>query len=185
VPGGGPSDVRPRGRRRLGWTRPADDAQLVLLRFGLAALAAAALGVHPAPQTRAGWNRGEQRLVVRAGIMRPLGDGRFDGGRALGAGATRRALAAIAARESPAVAAVGVVAGAAPLTLVGFDALLVDQLGLRRVAVHVERVARRAGLDPPVYSGSEVVARYLGLRDVLPLSSGWLHDSFAWARRVL
>ena len=51
-----------------------------------------------------------------------------------------------------------------PLTVVRFDALLVDQLGLGEVAEHVQQAAAAAGLTPPSYFGSEVVARYLGLR---------------------
>jgi cell wall-associated NlpC family hydrolase len=51
-----------------------------------------------------------------------------------------------------------------PLTVVTFDRVLVDQLGLGDVAAHVQTVARAAGLRPPVYFGSEVVARFLELR---------------------
>jgi cell wall-associated NlpC family hydrolase len=50
------------------------------------------------------------------------------------------------------------------ITLTGFDALLVEQLGLGDVAGHVQQVAEAAGLKPPSYFGSEVVARFLGLR---------------------
>jgi cell wall-associated NlpC family hydrolase len=41
---------------------------------------------------------------------------------------------------------------------------VVDQLGLADVASHVQSVAAAAGLTPPAYFGTEVVARYLGLR---------------------
>jgi cell wall-associated NlpC family hydrolase len=51
-----------------------------------------------------------------------------------------------------------------PVTVTRFDALLVDQLGLADVAAHVQSVAASAGLVPPGYFGTEVVARYLGLR---------------------
>jgi cell wall-associated NlpC family hydrolase len=47
---------------------------------------------------------------------------------------------------------------------VGFDGLLVQQLGLSTLAAHVQSVASAAGLRPPSYFGSEVVARFLGLR---------------------
>src|SRR5438552_15277447 len=47
---------------------------------------------------------------------------------------------------------------------VRFDALLVDQLRLADVAAHVQSVAAADGLAPPAYFGTEVVARYLGLR---------------------
>jgi cell wall-associated NlpC family hydrolase len=42
--------------------------------------------------------------------------------------------------------------------------MLVDQLGLADVAAHVQSVASGVGLLPPGYFGTEVVARYLGLR---------------------
>jgi cell wall-associated NlpC family hydrolase len=51
-----------------------------------------------------------------------------------------------------------------PVTVVRFDALVVDQLGLADVASHVQSAAASAGLNPPMYFGTEVVARYLGLR---------------------
>ena len=50
------------------------------------------------------------------------------------------------------------------MTLTRFDALLVQQLGLGDVAAHVQQVAASAGLKPPSYFGTEVVARFLGLR---------------------
>ena len=50
------------------------------------------------------------------------------------------------------------------MTLTHFDALLVEQLGLGEVAAHVQQVAAAAGLRPPSYFGSEVLARFLGLR---------------------
>jgi len=52
----------------------------------------------------------------------------------------------------------------ARITVVRFDALLVDQLGLGDIAQHVQQTAAAAGLTPPSYFGTEVVARYLGLR---------------------
>ena len=51
-----------------------------------------------------------------------------------------------------------------PVTVFGFDGLVITQLGLGDVASHVQRVAVGAGLRPPPYFGSEVVARFLGLR---------------------
>jgi cell wall-associated NlpC family hydrolase len=51
-----------------------------------------------------------------------------------------------------------------PVTLVTFDRLIVEQLGLADVAAHVQAVAQAGGLRPPVYFGSEVVARFLELR---------------------
>ena len=133
----------------------------MIVRSALALLSAATLAV--APRTAANWNPREQRLVVRAGLMHDLGRS-FDGAAPLSDRSMGVALAAIAARE-PApvhVAAVGA------LSVERFDALLDDQLGLRRVAAHVQRVTERAGLDPPSYFGTEVVARYVGLRDTHP-----------------
>lgn len=89
------------------------------------------------------------------------GSSGFGGASPLSVGAERSALAAIAAREE--VAPVPVPSGA-HLTVVRFDALLVNQLGLSDVAAHVQQVAVQAGLQPPGYFGSEVLARYLGLR---------------------
>ena len=141
----------------------------MIVRSALALLCAAALAVAPLaaaakpPHTAANWNPREQRLVVRAGLMHDLG-GSFDGAAALSERSLGVALAAIAARERAPVH----VAAVGPLSVERFDALLDDQLGLRRVAAHVQRVAQRAGLEPPSYFGTEVVARYAGLRDTHP-----------------
>jgi cell wall-associated NlpC family hydrolase len=51
-----------------------------------------------------------------------------------------------------------------PVTVVTFDRLVVEQLGLGAVAAHVQAAAQTAGLRPPAYFGSEVVARFLELR---------------------
>ena len=50
------------------------------------------------------------------------------------------------------------------VTVAGFDALVVDQLGLADVAAHVQHVTAQVGLRPPAYYGTEVVARFLSLR---------------------
>ncbi len=115
--------------------------------------------------TAANWDASEQRVVVSGGVMSPLGGAGFAGGAPLSAGAESSALAAIAAREG--VAPIVYNAGLS-LTVVRFDALLVDQLGLGDVAEHVQQAAVAAGLAPPSYFGSEVVARYLGLRYTHP-----------------
>lgn len=85
----------------------------------------------------------------------------FIGAGHLTAEAESSALDAIATREGVAPIVFNT---SVPITLVRFDALLVDQLGLGDVAEHVQQVAAGAGLSPPSYFGSEVVARYLGLR---------------------
>jgi cell wall-associated NlpC family hydrolase len=57
------------------------------------------------------------------------------------------------------------------LTVAGFDALLVAQLGLGDVARHVQAATAAAGLQPPPYFGTEVVARFMGLRYTHPVGS--------------
>ena len=85
----------------------------------------------------------------------------FEGSKPLSAAAEAQALEAIAQ-----IAGVRPIAArtVGPLTVTRFDALLVDQLGLAEVAEHVERATQQAGLEPPAYFGTEVVARYLDLR---------------------
>jgi cell wall-associated NlpC family hydrolase len=53
--------------------------------------------------------------------------------------------------------------GQNPVTVVTFDRMLVEELGLASVAAHVQATAATAGLRPPSYFGSEVVARFLEL----------------------
>jgi cell wall-associated NlpC family hydrolase len=138
---------------------------LALLGAGpFAAPAARAAGSKPAAPKRltaANWDLSAQRLVVSDAVMGELGGAGFAGAGTLSAQAESAALAAIAAREGTVPIALQ---AEGPLTLVRFDALLVDQLGLGDVAEHVQQVAAAAGLNPPGYFGSEVVARYLGLR---------------------
>jgi cell wall-associated NlpC family hydrolase len=92
-------------------------------------------------------------------------------------------MAALAARTDTTPVAVQ---ASARMTLTRFDALLVSQLGLGDVAAHVERTAKAAGLTPPGYFGTEVVARYLGLRDNHPAGedSLELYPSVAFTRAV-
>ncbi len=91
-------------------------------------------------RTAANWDTSEQRLVVREAVMSEEGAG-FAGASPLSAAAESAALAAIATRE-----------GVAPIVFDPGPALTVQQ------------AAVTAGLTPPSYFGSEVVARYLGLR---------------------
>lgn len=111
--------------------------------------------------TAANWDSSEQRLVVHEAVMSEQGAGGFAGASPLSAAAESSALTAIATREG--IAPIFFNTGL-PLTVVRFDALLVDQLGLGEVAEHVQQAALTSGLAPPSYFGSEVVARYLGLR---------------------
>jgi cell wall-associated NlpC family hydrolase len=144
----------------------------------LAALgvALAALCLPPAAaarKTAANWDPGAQRGVVAAGVMSEAAPGNFDGAAPISAQDEQQALAAIAARapqersgevSAPAPAQTPAVSSSATITVTRFDALLVDQLGLAQTAAHVQQVAAAAGLKPPSYFGTEVVARYLGLR---------------------
>ena len=110
--------------------------------------------------TRSDWDAAQQRQVVRAGLMANVGRS-FQGSAALSAGQANAALLALAGRLGLSSTAR---ARRSPVTVFGFDGLLITQLGLGDVASHVQRVAVSAGLRPPPYFGSEVVARFLGLR---------------------
>jgi cell wall-associated NlpC family hydrolase len=143
--------------------------------LAVAVVPAAAPAASAKKPTAANWDGSEQRLVVRDAVMSDTA-GTFAGAAPLSAAAESAALAAIAGRES--VAPVAFDAGA-PLTVVRFDALLVDQLGLGDVAQHVQQVAAAAGLAPPAYFGTEVVSRYLGLRYEQPVGSQTL-DLYPW-----
>jgi cell wall-associated NlpC family hydrolase len=143
----------------------------------LVAAVSVASGAQGRRLTAANWDAAEQRVVVSDAVMSE------DGGAAGFAGADRlatqdevAALAAIAAREGLAPIAFST---DLPLTLVRFDALLVDQLGLGDVAEHVQEVAIGAGLAPPSYFGSEVVARFLGLRYNHPIHEDAL-ELYPW-----
>ncbi|HEV7943159.1 MAG TPA: NlpC/P60 family protein [Solirubrobacteraceae bacterium] len=132
-----------------------------MLLFAAAIAAPGAAAAHTI-HTAGNWDLEQQRAVVRAGLMAPLGSEGFAGAKPLSAAAESAALSGLAAREG--LAPVASSAKAPPLTLVRFDALLVQQLGLAEVAQSVQKVAEEARLTPPSYFGSEVVARYLGLR---------------------
>jgi cell wall-associated NlpC family hydrolase len=131
-------------------------------RLLIAALAAAVLlpsSAHAA--TLGGWNQREQRAVTAAGLLGRLDDGRFHGERPLTGAQLAAALSAVAARTGqPAIAT----SASATVSVTAFDARLVRQLGLADVAQHVQDVAVGAGLSPPAVFGTEVVARFLGLR---------------------
>ncbi|HEY3759185.1 MAG TPA: NlpC/P60 family protein [Solirubrobacteraceae bacterium] len=75
--------------------------------------------------------------------------------------------------DAPVPAPVPAVAHTAqnPVTLVTFDRLLIEELGLTSVAAHVQTVATSAGLHPPAYFGSETVARMLELRYEHPVGA--------------
>lgn len=121
----------------------------------LALVAAAPAGAH----TLANWDTKQQGQVVKAGLMQKLPDG-FEGDRPLTSSDLTRAFAALAAKTgTPAVNV-----SSAPISVTRFDALMVDQLGLGDAADAFQSEAARAGLQPPSFFGTEVVARLLSLR---------------------
>lgn len=134
---------------------------IALAGAGAPGLGSSAAAATAKKLTAANWDSAQQQLVATDGVMSEVPAAGFAGSASLSAQAESTALAAIAAREE--VAPIAFQANV-PITLVRFDALLIDQLGLGDVAEHVEQVAVAAGLAPPSYFGSEVVARYLGLR---------------------
>jgi cell wall-associated NlpC family hydrolase len=120
--------------------------------------------------TLSNWDAAQQRQVVKDGLMSAPG-GSFQSAAPLSAAQANAAMSAVAARiggqsapgpDAQPVHTVQIAGGA--VTVVRFDALVVDQLGLADVAAHVHSVASATGLNPPAYFGTEVVARYLGLR---------------------
>ncbi|HEY4097113.1 MAG TPA: NlpC/P60 family protein [Baekduia sp.] len=133
--------------------------------IALLAVSVAAVCAPAAPAATLGsWNLGEQRDVRQAAVMHDLDDGAFHGERPVAGRQLPDALTALAAR-------LGVARVAAPASAVSvttFDRVLVDQLGAGDVAAAVQHEAWRAGLRPPAYFGTEVVARFLGLRDNHP-----------------
>jgi cell wall-associated NlpC family hydrolase len=116
------------------------------------------------------WDAAQQRQVVRAGLMGGVSRHNFGGAQRLTAGQANRSMAALAklidGRAATYVSTPVPVSDASQsvLTVVGFDALVDDQLGLADVAAHVQRATAAVGLRPPPYYGTEVVARFLGLR---------------------
>ncbi len=129
--------------------------------LGTAALAASSAEAAARRHTAANWDVPAQRLVVSAGLMSESATGGFAGASPLTAQAASQAMTALSARSQ--TSAVAVQANVR-ITVTEFDALMVSQLGLGAVAAHVERTAKAAGLQPPGYFGTEVIARYLGLR---------------------
>ena len=129
-----------------------------LLSVAVAALALTAAAPASA-HTLANWDKKQQGQVVKAGLMQKLPDG-FEGDQPLTSGDLTQAFAALSAQTgTPAVSV-----SSAPISVTRFDALMVDQLGLTDAAGIFQAEATRAGLQPPSYFGTEVVARLLSLR---------------------
>ncbi len=140
--------------------------------FLSALIGACALAPTPASAavTLGNWDAAQQRQVVKDGLMSVPGVS-FQGAAPLSAAQANAAMSAVAARiggqpatgpDTQPVHTVQIAGG--PVTVTRFDSLVVDQLGLADVAAHVQSVASAAGLKAPAYFGTEVVARYLGLR---------------------
>jgi cell wall-associated NlpC family hydrolase len=125
--------------------------------------------------TAGNWDATAQRTVLRAELMVARG-GSFNGAAPLSLAAERSALGGLAQRAG--VARVGLGDGGS-ISVTRFDALLVNQLGLGKVAAAVQRTASAAGLRPPTYFGTEVVARFLGLRYEHPVGQQAL-DLYPW-----
>jgi hypothetical protein len=124
-----------------------------LITVSVAALLLAAVPAEA--KTRGNWNLEQQEAVADAGVLPRLSDGRFHGERPITGAQLADALTVITGEP---------VAGsaAAKVSVTAFDARLVSAVGLDDVAAHVQRTAKEAGLRPPRYFGTEVVARFLG-----------------------
>lgn len=141
---------------------------LVVLCCALPAPAGAAVG------GLGTWDTAQQRAVLRAGLMSKLPDGHFAGERPLTGAQFSDILLQLGFRlGTPAVVpSDGSGGSGGSVSVADFDRLLVRQLGLGDVASAVRREAARAGLHPPFRFGSEVAARYLGLRFDHPYPAG-------------
>src|SRR4051812_21209919 len=149
----------------------------------LALLAAAVLLPAPAAgaavvPTLGGWSRDQQELVVSEGLLADLADGAFHGDRPLARAQLQAARDALAGRLQAAPAPLP--GDGERVSVAAFDALLVDQLGLADTAAAVQAEATRAGLAPPARFGTEVVARYLGLRFNHPFPLGERLELYPW-----
>ena len=97
--------------------------------LGAAALSAAPAEAAAEKYTAANWDVPAQRLVVNAGLMSEAAGGGFAGASPLTAQAASQAMAALSARSDTSPVAVQ---SGARITVTGFDALMVSQLGLGR-----------------------------------------------------
>jgi cell wall-associated NlpC family hydrolase len=126
--------------------------------------------------TKASWDRKQQSQVVRAGLMTKIA-GAFHGEQPLTSAQLTQAFAAISAKSGTPAARVS----SAPISVTRFDSLVVTQLGLSDSAQVFQSEAGRAGLRPPSYFGTEVVARLLGLHFDHPSGSDRL-ELYPWER---
>jgi cell wall-associated NlpC family hydrolase len=137
--------------------------------------------------TLGNWDAAQQRQVVRAGLMSDRHGRDFGGAEPLRGAQADRALAAVAQlavrdpayTDAPPAALPAIHAPSGLVRVTAFDRIVVDQLGLADVAAHVQRATAAAGLRPPAYYGTEVVARFLGLRYNHPAGTDAL-ELFPW-----
>jgi cell wall-associated NlpC family hydrolase len=140
-------------------------ARTALAAAAVACCLALPAGAQAWTPTLGNWDRSQQFQVLRARLMGNVGRS-FMGASPVTVAQANAAMAALGAR----LAAAGVSTPRpvrthkSPVTVTTFDAMVVDQLGLRSVAAQLQSVARAAGLLPPSYFGTEVAARFLGLR---------------------
>ncbi|MDA0174166.1 C40 family peptidase [Solirubrobacter taibaiensis] len=143
--------------------------RLPILAVALATLIAAP-SAHA--KTRGNWNLPQQESVADEGVLPRLSDGRFHGERPITGAQLANALTVITGE-------VAANSSAATLSVTAFDARIVSALKLDDVAAHIQRTAREAGLKPPRYFGTEVVARFLGLRTNHPFADDAL-ELYPW-----
>ena len=146
----------------------------MMRRLTTSVAVALALVATPTAQakTRANWNLPQQEAVAEAGLLPRASDGRFHGERPLTGAQLSKALSVLTG--TPVASS-----SAAKVSVTAFDARLVGALGLADVAAHVQRTAREAGLRPPRHFGTEVVARFLGLRTNHPFADDAL-ELYPW-----
>ncbi|MHB1539010.1 MAG: C40 family peptidase [Solirubrobacteraceae bacterium] len=135
--------------------RPAREAQAKHARPRSASSAEA-----PKKLNAGNWDLAAQKLVVEQGLMDREGSG-FNGAAPLSVAAARSSIERLAGRLQAKPVGIGT---GSTVSVIRFDAVLVNQLGLGPLAAHVESTAYLAGLRPPKYFGTEVIARFLGLR---------------------
>jgi cell wall-associated NlpC family hydrolase len=163
-------------------------ALAIAVLCGYCAILAARAVAAPAS---ASWDAAQQRQVLAAGLMESSG-GSFGGAGQLSAAQANATMVALATRlqsqeseqgvsgepgtpgEPAAVSASAAPAAHTaqnPVTVVTFDRMLVEELGLTSVAAHVQATSAAAGVNPPPYFGFETVARLLELRYEHPVGA--------------
>ncbi len=139
--------------------------RFVVVALASAVLATPAFGARSStPAPHEGWAKKAIATVTSRGIF-PGTARMFRPADPLTAGTLQSVLAKLGGSTDASVTSPG-----APVTIERLDASFVDALGLGPAAADFQRVATNAGLDPPSRFGTEVVARFLGLRTDLPIA---------------